>query len=601
MTFDPKAFVNQAPNKPGIYRMLDRNNKVIYVGKAKNLKKRLQSYFRSNLDSGKTQLLVSKLDRIEITVTNTENEALILENNLIKEYKPRYNILMRDDKSYPYIILSKHKLYPRLSSYRGVKKQNQRYFGPFPNVSAVKHSLELLQKLFHIRPCSDAYFNNRTRPCLQYQIKRCSAPCVGYITPENYSVDLQKAILFLRGKNKELIHQLVEQMQTAANQLQFERAAQLRDQIDKLEAIQEQQHVMQEKGSFDVVTVIKRLEQIAIGVLTVDDGRLLGSKTHILKSHQESVSDALSAFISQHYLLADNLPKAIIVNHQPDELCWLASALTESAGYKVDIILPQRGEKMRWLEMAEKNAEQALMTHLQQHLSQKKRWQALIDTLQWEKAPNRIECFDISHSQGEATVASCVVFDQDGPIKKLYRRYNINDITPGDDYAALHQAITRRYQRMLKDDKTLPDVVIIDGGKGQLQQAIDVFNKLEVKNIKLLSISKGPGRNPNYDIIWQENHKNALHLPADSIALHTVQQIRDEAHRFAITGHKNKRGKLRQHSILEDIEGIGAKRRQLLLKTFGGLQGLQQASVEQLAALDGISNALALKIYQHLH
>lgn len=601
MAFDVALFLNSIPSKPGVYQMHDAGNKVIYVGKAKNLKKRLQSYFRKELDSNKTKLVMSKMVDIQITVTNSENEALILENNLIKQLKPRYNILMRDDKSYPYIVLSKHAEFPRLSAYRGVKKHGQDYFGPYPNASAVKQTLELLQKLFQLRSCTQSFFQNRTRPCLQYQIKRCSAPCVGHVTTEKYQQDIEKTRLFLKGKNKQLVKQLSEKMQHEAQQLNYEQAALLRNQINKLSIIQEQQHVMQDKGSFDIVVIATRLEQTGINILNVDEGKLLGTKNHILKTHQESLPNVLAAFLSQHYLDAETIPKLILVNIEPTEQNWLISAIMEHAGHGVQISVPQRGDRLRWLELAHKNLEQALLAHIQKTLSQKKRWAQLTETMHWENKPDRMECFDISHSQGEATVASCVVFNEEGPLKKEYRRYNIKDITGGDDYAALRQAILRRYSRLQKEEKTLPGVVIIDGGKGQLQQAIDVFAELNISNVALVSISKGPGRNPNYDLIWRAGEKQALHLAADSISLHLIQQIRDEAHRFAITGHKAQRGKARQHSILEDIEGIGAKRRQQLLKYFGGLQGLQQATVEQISALDGINETLALRIYQHLH
>jgi excinuclease ABC subunit C len=601
MPFNPTQFLKTAPTNPGVYRMYDTKGKIIYVGKAKNLKKRLQSYFRKNIDSAKTQLVVSKIADIQVTVTHSENEALILENNLIKELRPRYNILMRDDKSYPYIMLSADKKFPRINAYRGVKKHEQHYFGPYPNVSAVKHTIELMQKLFKLRTCTDAIFRNRTRPCLQYQIKRCSAPCVNFISADDYQKSLANAILFLKGKSKTLISTFTEQMQQAAQGLHFEQAAMLRDQIEKLKAIQEQQHVMQGNGCFDVIVIEQMLEQTAINLLNVEDGKLLGTKNTILNPQHENLATILAAFLTQHYLDADKIPHELIVNVEPADADWLTAALIEQTGHSVKIITPQRGEKMQWLALAKSNASQALATHIQNNLSQQQRWQKLTETLQWETEPNRIECFDISHSQGEATVASCVVFDKTGPLKKEYRRFNITDITPGDDYAALHQAITRRYQRLLTNEHTLPDVVVIDGGKGQLQQAIDVFSQLQINTVKLMSISKGPGRSPHYDVLWQAETMQALHLPKDSISLHLIQQIRDEAHRFAITGHKAKRGKRHQHSILEDIEGVGAKRRRELLKVFGGLQGLQQANIDEIAKVPGISLSLAEKIYQYIH
>jgi excinuclease ABC subunit C len=601
MSFDPQQFLKNAPTKPGVYRMYNADAKILYVGKAKNLKKRLQSYFRENLDSGKTQLLMSKVTDVQVTVTHSENEALILENNLIKELRPRYNILMRDDKSYPFIVLSKHPQFPRIYSYRGVRRKDQNYFGPYPNGLAVKESLELMQKLFQIRSCTESVFNNRSRPCLQHQIKRCSAPCVGLASPEDYQQDIARAELFLRGKSKELVKQLEIKMQQAAAALNFEVAANLRDQISKLNVIQEQQHVMQDSGNFDVVVIGLQLEQVGLTVLNVQDGKLMGNKNHFFKLNKDSLANILSAFLSQYYLSADSVPKQIFTDLEPTDVNWLSSALTEFSEHKVELSVPQRGERKQWIALAQSNLQQALSTHVQETLTQLQRWQALTSALGLATPPERVECFDISHSQGEATVASCVVFNKNGADKKSYRRFNIKDITPGDDYAALHQAITRRYHRIAKEGTTWPDLVIIDGGKGQLQQAIMVFKDLNIDTVTLISISKGPGRNANYDVIWRPGLQVPLTLTDNTVAMHQIQQIRDEAHRFAITGHKAQRGKLRTTSILEQIEGVGAKRRRELLKRFGGLQGLQKASVEEIVQCEGISEGLAVKIYHHLH
>ncbi len=598
MSFNAAQYLKTIPNKPGVYQMFDAADKVIYVGKAKDLKKRVNSYFRQKLDSAKTQLMMRKVTDIQITVTHTENEALILENNLIKELAPRYNIFMRDDKSYPFIVLTQHKKFPRLNIYRGHKRKGQRYFGPFPNVGAVKETLHTMQKLFQIRSCSDSYFNNRQRPCLQYQIKRCSAPCVDLIEQQAYQQDLNKAILFLEGKNKLLINTLTEQMKKTAVRLDYEKAAQLRDKIEKLTYIQEQQFVMREGGDFDVLAVIQNLQHTCIALLQIREGKLLGSKHYFPKlSLEESNATILHAFINQFYLSADFVSPQILTNSKPEDSDWLNSALSEYSNRKVEVMTPVRGEKKRWVELAKSNAEQKLNSYLQENLSQKKRLAELASVLKLEKIPGRIECFDISHSQGEATVASCVVFDEQGAVKRDYRRFNIEGIVAGDDYAALRQAIFRRYAKQQKKEHSFPDLLIVDGGRGQLKQAMQVFTELGIENIALLSIAKGTARNPDFDMLWQPEAEQALLLKPNSIALHLVQQIRDEAHRFAIMGHKQRRRKKRMHSVLENIEGVGAKRRRDLLNTFGGLQGLRRASVEEIASISGIGDVLAKKIY----
>jgi len=606
MSFDATHFLKTVPHKPGVYQMLNIDGEVIYVGKAKDLRKRLRSYFRPQVDSAKTQLMMSKVVNVQTTVTHTENEALILENNLIKQLTPRYNIFMRDDKSYPFIVLSQHHKFPRLSSYRGRKRQGQRYFGPFPNVAAVKESLHTMQKLFLIRSCSDSYFKNRDRPCLQYQIKRCSAPCVGFIAAADYQEDLHKALLFLEGKNKLLIHSLTTQMKQAAADLDYEKATQLRDKIKKLTYIQEQQFVMRGTSDFDIFAIIQRAQHTCIVLLQIREGQLLGKQHYFPKTPlAEDAAIMLHAFLSQYYLADDvMIPAKILTTIKPDDVVWLSSALAEHAQHKVTILTPMRGEKKRWVELAYSNAEQALNSYLQEALSQKKRVTALTEVLDLKMPPRKIECFDISHSQGEATVAACVVFDPQGAVKGEYRRFNIKDITPGDDYAALRQAILRRYMRQQQAGKALPDLVIIDGGKGQLKQAIQVLAELGIDSIQLLSISKGSKRNPDFDTLWLPNRERPLRLEAHSIALHLVQQIRDAAHRFAIGGHQQQSRKQRNHSILESIEGIGAKRRRDLLKTFDGLQGLRQASMEEIASVPGISKVLAQKIYailRHQH
>ena len=599
MSFDVTQFLKTVTEKPGVYQMLNAKSEIIYVGKAKNLKKRLSSYFRQRLDNPKTRLMISKVMSIQVTVTHTENEALILENNLIKELTPRYNILMRDDKSYPFIMLSHHQKFPRLTFYRGRKRKGQRCFGPFPNIGAVKETLQTLQKLFYIRSCSDSYFNNRNRPCLQYQIKRCSAPCVGFISQIDYQEDLDKAILFLEGKNKLLISILNEQMKKLARQLNYEKAAQLRDKIKKLTYIQEQQFVMREAGDFDIFAIKQQFQYVCIVLLQIRDGKLL-KKYHYFPKHllAENIAMLLHDFLSQFYLVDKVIiPRQILTNIPPIDQAWLASAFTEYARHKVKIITPLRGEKKRWVELACSNVEQMLNSVIEDRLSQKKRFVELAQLLNLKSLPQKIECFDISHSQGEATVAACVVFNQQGAVKDEYRRFNIRNITPGDDYAALYQAIFRRYKKRRQLGQALPDLIIIDGGKGQLQQAINVLAELEINNIKLISIAKGIGRNPDFDVLWVANKEKLLPLPSSVIALHLVQQIRDEAHRFALTGHQQQSRKRRSRSILETIEGVGAKRRRNLLEAFNGLQGLQQASVKEIAQVSGINQVLAKKIY----
>ena len=598
MSFNATQFLKTVSTQPGVYQMLNAKNEVIYVGKAKNLRKRLQSYFRQQLDSDKTKLMMSKVASVRTTVTHTENEALILENNLIKELAPRYNIFMRDDKTYPYIVVSQHKKFPRLSSYRGKKRNRLRYFGPFPNVAAVKETLYTLQKLFRIRSCTDSYFNHRTRPCLQYQIKRCSAPCVDFISESAYQAELSKTILFLKGKNKELIKTLTTQMQLAAEDLHYEQAAELRDKINKLNYIQQQQFVMCDDGDFDVIAIQQKWEHTSIVLLQVRDGKLLGNQDFLVKTAlAEDVSQTLHAFLSRFYLAAVTIPHSILTNVIPKDKAWLMSALSEHVSYKVDIIQPLRGAKKRWVDLANSNVEQSLYAYLQRKLSPQKRLVALAEVLQLPVTPVSMECFDISHHRGEATVAACVAFNQQGPAKSEYRRFNINGVTPGDDYAALREAIQRHYTAKLKSKAQLPDILVIDGGRGQLQQAVAVFTKLNIDSVQLLSISKGTGRNPDFDVLWLPQRKEPLTLSANSMALHVVQQLRDEAHRFAITGHKQRIRKERRRSILESIDGIGVKRRQKLLKTFGGIQGIRNASITDIANVSGINKLLAQQIY----
>ena len=474
MTFDPEQFLKNVPMSPGIYQMFDKQGNTLYVGKAKQLKNRIKSYFRTDIDSPKTQVLVSKIADIKLIRTNTENEALLLEQNLIKELKPRYNILLRDDKSYPYLVLSENSDFPRLYSYRGRKKKGARYFGPYPSSWAVRETLEVLQKIFGIRSCTDSFFKNRTRPCLQYQIKRCVAPCVNFVDVQMYQDNLRKVILFLQGKSNALVNMLNDQMNEASAQLQYEKAALIRDQMAKLKEIQVQQYIVGSRGNYDVLVLTQQLGYYCLVQQNVRDGKLLGHKTFFQKiALDESAADIMHAFIGQYYLNQDTtLPKTLLVNIMPNEPQWLASVLSEQAQYTVSLVQPEKGEKLRWVELALTNAEQVLSTELQTQLTQQDKVQALTEALHLSIPLERIECFDISHQQGESTVASCVVFNAGGAVKGEYRKFNITGITPGDDYAAMHQAILRRYTRRQSDDAPLPNLLIIDGGRGQLQKAM---------------------------------------------------------------------------------------------------------------------------------
>lgn len=602
--FDISTFLKNLPHKPGVYRMLDRQGKVIYVGKAKNLLKRVSSYFQKNITHPKTRALVANIASVETTITNSENEALILENNLIKQYRPKYNVLFRDDKSYPYILLSEH-IFPQLSLYRGSKKKPGEYFGPFPSVVAARHSLNLLQKLFRIRQCRDSFFKNRSRPCLQYQINRCTAPCVGYISPNEYEKDVNYAKLILQGKSSQVVNQLVTRMEQSSKSRQYEQAAFYRDQIAKLRQVQEQQFVTSKSQDIDVVGIKQQGGISCIQLLFFRGGQLIGNKAYFPKIPADASSqEVLQGFLEQYYLLPTqqhNLPKKIILSEKVVDAGWLVSTLEEQSQKKIQLVQVLRGESKQWVDMALKNASQALAQKLHEKTTLVERFEELQLALELEQIPEKIECFDISHSSGEATKASCVVFDRHGPLKQEYRTYKIKNITPGDDYAAMHQVLTRRYKHLKSEELPLPDLVMIDGGKGQLSQAQKAMEELQLQELQLVSIAKGEGRKPGLERLFFVDRDQPLILGTDSKALHLLQQIRDEAHRFAITGHRKSRDKQRQTSILESIEGVGAKRRRTLLSTFGGLQGLKNATIPDLAKTPGISLALAKKIHDALH
>ncbi len=603
VSFESALFLKSVPHKPGVYRMLNSQDVVIYVGKAKDLKKRLASYFRSNVDSAKTRALVSQIFHIEFTVTNTETEALILENNLIKQFMPKYNVLLRDDKSYPYILITDHK-HPRITSHRGPKKVAGQYFGPYPSAGAVWESLKLLQKIIPIRQCEDGFYRARTRPCLQYQLKLCSAPCVGKISDDAYQEQVRHAQLFLQGKNQVLIDDLVAAMEVASQQLDFEKAAELRDQIIALRKVQEQQSVSGSHEEMDVIGFKVEHGVAAAHVFFVRDQKILGSKTYFPKVPANTeLEEIFPAFLIQFYLneiSGQTIPKQVIVIEDHQDLAAISAAVSSFAGFKVNFDVALRGEKARYLNLAQKNAETAVASKLSTAEHMRKRYQDLKLVLGIEQI-QRMECFDISHTMGAQTMASCVVFNGEGPDKSEYRRFHVEGVTPGDDYAAMLFALNKRYGK-LSDEERVPDIVLIDGGAGQLNQAISFFKDWPLaKKPLLLGVAKGTSRKPGLETLLINTAEHAINLPADNAALHLIQQIRDEAHRFAITGHRQQRGKKLLQSPLENISGIGEKRRQALLQYLGGLQGVLKASVTELASVPGISKAQAELIYQACH
>lgn len=601
--FDSKAFLKNLTPEPGVYRMYNQKEEVIYVGKAKNLKNRVTSYFRKNVDSVKTASLVRNIANIEVTVVNSETEAFILENNFIKKYKPRYNVVLRDDKSYPFIFLSEHQ-HPRLSLHRGAKKQAGEYFGPYPSAWAVRESLRTMQKLFPIRQCEDAYYRARSRPCLQYQLKRCAGPCVeGLVTDEEYQQQIDYARLFLKGKNKVVIDSLVRKMESASLELRFEAAARYRDQISALNKVQEQQWVSGNQEEMDVFGFVYRNGIASIQGFFIRDNKLLGSKSFFPKVPSESSpEEVLESFILQFYLAGNkSIPKQIVLPQQLQEQKSIELVLSEEAGRKIQFFKGARDEKKRYLELANKNAETALESKQNQQKSVFARYLELEKILDFEKPIQRMECFDISHTSGQQTVASCVVFNRDGPYKTDYRRFNIEGITPGDDYAAMAQALSRRYKNASEESK-IPDILFIDGGKGQLAQAEAHFEDWHIdKKPLLIGVAKGTSRKPGLETLILAGNHDTIPMSADSPALHLIQHIRDESHRFAITGHRARRQKDKKKSVLESVPGVGAKRRQSLLKYMGGLQGLLKASKDEIAKVPGISNELADIIYDHIH
>ncbi|MGV3581052.1 MAG: excinuclease ABC subunit UvrC [Methylophilus sp.] len=598
--FNPKPILKNLPNLPGVYRMMNAEDVVIYVGKAKDIKKRVSSYFNKNLPSPRTRMMVSQITKIETTVTRSEAEALLLENNLIKSIMPRYNVLFRDDKSYPYIALTGD-AFPRLAFHRGAQRKGTQYFGPFPNSVAVRESIQLLQKVFKLRTCENSVFSNRSRPCLQYQIERCTAPCVDYITTEDYAHDVHHAAMFLEGKTNEVLNALGDKMNTAAANQEYETAAVFRDRMQALRQVQAKQFVSDFSVSdADMIACATLQGQHCINLVMIRGGRHLGDKSFFPKNSQDAeLSETVEAFLTQHYM-AQNTPPMIVCSVEVDAKSF-EEMLSEQANRKIKIITNAIGDKRVWLKMAQTNAELALGQRAATSANQAAKLIALRESLNLADTVERIECFDISHTMGEATVGSCVVFDKGDMQNGEYRRYNVTGITPGDDYAAMRDVLTRRYKKVAAGEGKRPDLVFIDGGKGQLGVAIEVMQEVGLEDILLVGIAKGEERRPGLETMIFSDTGEMLNLEKDNQGLHLLQQIRDEAHRFAITGHRAKRAKARITSSLEDIEGVGAKRRKALLTRFGGLDGVKGASIDELAKVEGISLALAEKIYEQFH
>ncbi|UCC15200.1 MAG: excinuclease ABC subunit UvrC [Gammaproteobacteria bacterium] len=600
--FNPRPVLRRLPHRPGVYLFLNGEGAVVYVGKARDLRKRVSSYFRAGIPGGKTGQLVRRVRKIEVTVTGSEGEALILENNLIKEHRPRFNVLLRDDKSYPFIHLSSEHPYPRLSFYRGTRKIEGRLFGPYPSAGAVRETLNLLQKLFRIRSCEDSFFAHRSRPCLQYQIQRCSGPCVGLVSGNKYSDDVSHAVQFLEGRSGEVVTDLAEKMEAASKRLEFEEAARFRDQINRLKTVQQQfAGANRDRGDIDVLAVAEQAGVHCVAVMFVRGGRNLGSRTWVPRTSPGTRErEVLGAFVAQYYL-GRPIPNEILLAGQVDEVELLELALSERAGRSVSIRHRVRGERARWIELAAENARHGVELHIASQAGMQAQLEQIGERLGLGETPARIECFDISHTAGEATVASCVVFGKEGPLKSDYRRFNIADVPAGDDYGAMRQALMRRYTRIKRGEAQLPDLLMVDGGKGQLAEAVRVMDELQIEGVEIVAISKGRSRRPGQEQVFLAGRERPFILRPNSPALLLIQQIRDEAHRFAIAGHRQRRGKRRKRSVLEDVKGLGPKRRTMLLREFGGLHGVNAASVEDLARVKGISRTLARLVYETLH
>jgi excinuclease ABC subunit C len=601
-SFNAETFLQTLTHRPGVYRMLDEEGTVIYVGKARDLKKRVASYFGSKAHHPKTMALMQRTRNVEVTVTASEGEALLLELNLIKQHQPHFNVLLRDGKGYPFIHVSTTDKYPRFSFHRGARKGKGRYLGPYPNSAAVRQTLSHVQKLFQVRQCEDSFFSNRTRPCLQHQIKRCSAPCVELISQEEYRRDVNNTVLFLEGKDDTVVSDLADRMDNAAEHKDYEQAAQLRDQITAIKALQAKQSITGERRiDTDAIAAFTQNGSWAVATVMVRGGRVLGSQHFFPRTQAtHSAGEVMAAFISQHYF-KDDVPQELLVNIKPEDQAVIEAAFAERCGYKVQIRSNVRGTRRGWVDMAQANASESLLMKLAGTATIEKQFAALGDALSMDEAPSRIECFDISHTGGGETVASCVVFGTEGPIKSAYRRFNIKDVAEGDDYGAIAQVIRRRYTRLKNGAAPLPDLILVDGGKGQLSAAAAELDAIQLEGPLLAAVAKGPARRAGKEVIHVRGSDREIRFDSDSMALHLIQQARDEAHRFAITGHRQRRGKARHTSPLEGIAGVGPKKRRELLRHFGGIQGVRQAGVSDLRKVSGISTTLAEAIYDRFH
>jgi excinuclease ABC subunit C len=600
-SFDGKAFAARLPTGPGIYLMRDAGGKPLYIGKAHNLRKRVGSYFDARPKVDRIMRMVARIRQIEVSLTRTEGEALLLENEWIKSLRPRYNVLLRDDKSYPWIVISTDHDFPQIAFHRGVRDRSQRYFGPYPSAGSVRESINLIQKLFRIRNCEDSYFRHRKRPCLQYQIRRCTAPCVGLVGTEDYGEQVRDAMLFLQGKNQKVLTRMIERMETASAALEFEAAAMYRDQISALKQMQAQQFVSGGRTDMDFIALAREQGQCCVQLVAIRGGRNLGQRSHFPSQTEGfEAAEIMEAFLGQYY--RDRLPPPqIVISHAMDNTSLLGSVFSQRAGRKVTLQAYPRGDRRQMLQLALGNARQALHLRLASKANMTAQFESLQSLLGLDELPASIECFDISHTSGHQTVGSCVAFDNNGPVKSAYRRYNLKGITPGDDYAAMKQVLTRRYGRLQAEEGSMPDLLVIDGGKGQLKQAEEVLAEFGLTGVTMMGVAKGRSRRPGHEDWILSSPLRRLNPGPESPASHLVQQIRDEAHRFAITGHRGQRQKAATRSRLEEIPGIGASRRRALLNHFGGIQGVKKAGIEELSSVPGISRVLAEAIFKALH
>ena len=600
-SFNGKRYAARLPTRPGVYLMRDASGEPLYVGKARNLRKRVATYFDARPKIERIMRMVAKIRQIEVSLTRTEGEALLLENEWIKSLQPRYNVLLRDDKSYPWIALSTDHPFPRIAFHRGARDSGKRYFGPYPSAGSVRESINLIQKLFRIRNCEDSYFAHRSRPCLQYQIRRCTAPCVDLVGREAYAEQVRDAILFLQGRDQQVLTRLIARMEDASRALQFESAALYRDQISTLKQMQAQQFVSGRQADIDFIALAQEQGMCCVQVVSIRGGRNLGQRSHFPSQAEGCAEEeVMDAFLGQYYQ-ERHPPAQVVVSHSPLDPALLEAAFSVSAGRKVGLQSRPRGARRKMLDLATNNARQALQLRLASKANMAAQLEALRSLLNLEDVPCNIECFDISHTAGQETVGACVVFDGNGPVKSRYRRYNLKGIEPGDDYAAMRQVLSRRYARIQAAEGMLPDLVLIDGGKGQLRQALDVLAELGLTGIPLVGIAKGRSRRPGEEEWITTAPERRLRPGPESPAAHLVQQIRDEAHRFAITGHRGRRQKVANRSTLERIPGIGPRRRRALLNHFGGLQGVNRAGIEELSSVPGISRVLAEEIFRALH